>query len=261
MPELPDITVYIDAFRRFIAGRVIKRIIVWILEDDLYIVFHLMVAGRFHWKKPGTLPTRKVDLAAFQFEHGSLLLTEASQKKRASIHVVQGRDALAEHDSGSLEVLDCSEAQCREVLLRTNRTLKRALTDPDMFSGIGNAYSDEILHAARLSPVQLTSRLNDAEINRLFHSVRRTCRDWIARLAEQTGDGFPEKVTAFRPEMAVHGRYGQQCPVCGLPVQRIVRADNEINYCPKCQTGGRVLKDSSLSRLLRDDWPDEVEDA
>ena len=293
MPELPDILLYLDALERFVVGRRIERVelrspflvrtfepvlnsaagrkvlglhrlgkrIVWELEGELFLVFHLMIAGRFHWKKPGAKPRAKADLAAFHFEHGTLMLTEASPKKRASLHVLQGAAGLAEHMRGGLEVLECSADEFRGALLRENHTLKRALADPRLFSGIGNAYSDEILHAAGLSPVKLTSRLNEEEVARLFAAVQSTLRTWIERLQEQTGEAFPEKVTAFREGMAVHGRFKQPCPVCGTPIQRIVYAENETNYCPRCQTGGKLLADRSLSRLLRDDWPKTVEES
>jgi formamidopyrimidine-DNA glycosylase len=292
MPELPDILLYLDALTRFVVGRRIEGVevrspflvrtfepplasvagrkvlglrrlgkrIVWELEGDLFLVFHLMIAGRFHWKKAAAKPRAKADLAAFHFKRGTLMLTEASQKKRASLHVLRNAEALQEHQRGGLEVLECTADDFRRVLLRENHTLKRALADPRLFSGIGNAYSDEILHAAKLSPVKLTSRLDDEEVARLFTAVQATLRTWIERLREETGDAFPEKVTAFRKEMAVHGRFRQPCPVCGTPVQRIVYAENETNYCPRCQTSGKLLADRSLSRLLRDDWPKTVEE-
>jgi formamidopyrimidine-DNA glycosylase len=292
MPELPDVVVYVEALERLLAGCAIERVeirspflvrsvepevsaaegkqligfrrlgkrIVWELAGELFLVFHLMIAGRFHWKKKPTRPKGKNDLAVFQFDHGTMLLTEASAKKRASLHVVQGEAALAAHDPAGLEVLDCGEAEFRLALRSENHTLKRALTSPKLFSGIGNAYSDEILHAARLSPLIWTSRLNDAEISRLFSAVQNTLRAWTERLREATGDAFPEKVTAFRPEMAVHGRFGEPCSVCGTAVQRIVYAENECNYCPRCQTGGKLLADRSLSRLLKDDWPRTIDE-
>jgi len=214
-----------------------------------------MIAGRFHWKAPGKKLGRRPGLAGFEFPAGILLLTEVSTKKRAALHVVQGRDALAGFDRGGLEVLDADAAAFQVALLRENHTLKRALTDPRLFAGIGNAYSDEILHRARLSPLRLTRQLDPAEITRLHRAVQETLRDWTARLRAEVGDCFPEKVTAFRPEMAVHGRYRQPCPICGALVQRIAYAENECNYCPECQTEGRLLADRSLSRLLHDDWP------
>lgn len=292
MPELPDIVTYLHALRGRIVGQTLLRIqlrspflvrtvepdlmilargqvkdvsrigkrIVWHFDDELFLVFHLMIAGRFHWKKPGTLPRGKNDLAAFGFESGTLLLTEASQKKRASLHVLRGRAALAAQDRGGLEPLETSFEDFRSALTRESHTLKRALTDPRLFSGIGNAYSDEILHAARLSPVTLTSRLDNEQMRRLYDSMQQTLKAWTERLLEESRASFPEKVTAFRPEMAVHGRFGQPCPVCGTGVQRIVRAENETNYCPRCQTGGKLLADRSLSRLLKDDWPRTIEE-
>ncbi len=292
MPELPDVTIYIEALEARILDREIQKVrivgpsllksvdppiadaegrrvvglrrlgkrIVWQLEGDLFLVFHLMIAGRFRWKKPGAAVSRKLGLAGFDFENGTLLMTEAGTKRRASLHFVRGEEELATHDRGGLEVLDAHLEAFRERLLRGNHTLKRALTDPTLFSGIGNAYSDEILHRAGLSPVRLTRKLDDAEIARLFEATRETLVLWTDRLREQTGDGFPEKVTAFRPEMAVHGRYREPCPTCGSPVQRIVYAENETNYCAPCQTGGRLLADRALSRLLKKDWPRSLEE-
>lgn len=292
MPELPDVTLYVRALHRFLVDRRIEKIelrspfvlrtidpdlftaegrtvvgirrlgkkIVWELEGQLFLVFHLMIAGRFHWRKPGTKPRAKTDLAAFEFEHGVFLFTEASAKKRAALYVVQGEQSLQQLNTHGLEVLDCDETAFRERLLRENHTLKRALTDPRLFSGIGNAYSDEILHAARLSPLKWTSRLTDAELSRLFHATRNTLSRWIEQLADETGDRFPEKVTAFRADMAVHGKFGQPCPQCGTPVQRIVFSENETNYCPTCQTEGKLLADRSLSRLLKDDWPKSLDE-
>ena len=219
-----------------------------------------MIAGRLHWKKPGARPPGKVGLAAFDFATGTLILTEAGSKRRASLHLVRGETELAKHNPGGLEVLDATEMQFQSALTRENHTLKRSLTDPRLFSGIGNAYSDEILHRARLSPLALTQRLADDEIARLFQATRDTMLEWLDRLRRAVGDGFPEKVTAFRADMAVHGRFGKLCPVCGVRVQRIVYADNETNYCPRCQTGGKVLADRSLSRLLKDDWPRSIEE-
>jgi formamidopyrimidine-DNA glycosylase len=236
-----------------------KRI-VFEVEDDFFLVLHLMIAGRLHWKPPGAKPPGKLGLAAFDFPDGTLLLTEAGSKRRASLHVVRGKPELTRHDPGGLEVLDADAASFREVLRRHNHTLKRALTDPRLFSGIGNAYSDEILHRARLSPLTWTSRLTDEEADRLFDATRATLRDWIEKLRKEAGDGFPEKVTAFRKDMAVHGRFQQPCPVCGTAVQRIRYADNETNYCPRCQTGGKVLADRALSRLLKGDWPKTIEE-
>ncbi len=292
MPELPDIVVYLEALHRRVAGKVLERIrlaspfllrsvdpplaqahgqtvrglrrlgkrIVFELDDELFLVLHLMIAGRLHWKSRGAKPPGKVGLAAFDFPDGTLLLTEAGSHKRASLFLVHGERQLAGHNPRGLEVLEADLPAYRTVLRRENHTLKRALTDPHLLSGIGNAYSDEILHRARLSPLTWTSRLTDAEIKRLFDAVRDTLHEWIDRLRADVGDGFPEKVTAFRPDMAVHGRFGQPCPVCGTAVQRIVYADNETNYCPRCQTGGKVLADRSLSRLLKDDWPRSIEE-
>jgi formamidopyrimidine-DNA glycosylase len=231
-----------------------------VLESGLFLVLHLMIAGRLHWKPPGAKPPGKVGLAAFDFPSGTLTLTEAGSKRRASLDVVRGEDELAKHNPGGLEVLEATLTQFRAALQRENHTLKRALTDPCLFSGIGNAYSDEILHRAGLSPLALSQRLDDADIGRLFAATRETLLAWLERLRCDTGDGFPEKVTAFRPDMAVHGRHGLPCPVCGTAVQRIVYADNETNYCPRCQTQGKLLADRSLSRLLKDDWPRSIEE-
>jgi formamidopyrimidine-DNA glycosylase len=292
MPELPDILSYLEALRQRVVGRKLLKItvkspflvrtvepdlyslegqtvedltrlgkrIVWHFPDEIFLVFHLMIAGRFHWKKTGTLPRGKNDLAAFAFDSGTLLLTEASQKKRASLHVVRGAVALAQHRREGIEPLECSFDQFRDALVRENHTLKRALTDPRLLSGIGNAYSDEILHAARLSPVTLTLRLTSDQIDRLFAATRDVLARWTDRLVEEAREAFPEKVTAFRPEMAVHGRFGKPCPVCGTAVQRIRYAENETNYCPRCQTGGKLLADRSLSRLLKSDWPRTIEE-
>jgi formamidopyrimidine-DNA glycosylase len=292
MPELPDVTVYIEALSERVLNQPIQKIrigspfvvrsfdppisaadgkkvlalrrvgkrIVFELEDDLFLVVHLMIAGRFHWKPKGAKIARKYGQAAFDFPDGTLLLTEAGTKKRASIHLVRGEAALQEHDPGGLEVLDARLDQFRKALTRENHTLKRSLTDPHVFSGIGNAYSDEILHRAKLSPIRLTQQMTQAEIERLYHAVRGSLTDWVERLRKERGTGFPEKVTAFRPEMAVHGKYRKPCPICGSPVQRIVHAENETNYCAKCQTGGKLLADRSLSRLLKDDWPRTLEE-
>jgi formamidopyrimidine-DNA glycosylase len=294
MPELPDIALYLHALRPRVVGQRVEGVrlaspfllrsiappleavpgrtivglgrlgkrIVFEVEGDLFLVFHLMIAGRFRWKAPGSSIPGKVGLLALDFRHGTLVLTEAGAKKRASLHVVAGRTALAEHDPGGLEVLDAGLAAFERVLRGENHTLKRALTDPHLFSGIGNAYSDEILHAARLSPFKQTQSLTGEEARRLFDAARTTLAAWMRRLQEEAGDAFPDKVTAFREGMAVHGRYRQPCPDCGAPVQRVVYAANEANYCANCQTGGRLLADRSLSRLLRDDWPrtlDELE--
>jgi formamidopyrimidine-DNA glycosylase len=292
MPELPDIALYLERLRPRVLGQVIERVrltspfllrtvdppleevqgkkvtglgrlgkrIVLALEPDLFLILHLMIAGRLHWKARGAKPPGKVGLAAFDFSTGSLILTEAGTKRRASLHLVRGEIQLAKHDPGGLEVLEANAAQFRAVLRRENHTLKRALTDPRLFSGIGNAYSDEILHHARLSPLALSQKLSDAEADRLFEITRETLLNWLERLRAEIGDGFPEKVTAFRPDFAVHGKFGQPCPVCQTKVQRIRYADNETDYCPRCQTGGKVLADRSLSRLLKDDWPKSIEE-
>ena len=248
---------------RTIAGvrRIGKRIVLD-FGDDLFLVIHLMIAGRLRWRAPGQKPGMgpKLILASFQFANGTLFFTEASSKKRASIHLVRGEPALKALDPGGLEPLDATFEQFHDALTRENHTLKRSLTDPHLFSGIGNAYSDEILHAAKLSPLKLTRTLSDEEFLQLYDATRATLRVWIAHLRADVKDGFPEKVTAFRPEMAVHGRFKKPCPVCGAPVQHIVYADNECNYCAKCQTGGRLLADRSLSRLLKDDWPRSLDE-
>lgn len=292
MPELPDITVYVERLTSLVGSAVLGQVrlkspfllrsfsppisavngklvrgvrrlgkrIVFELEGDLFLVLHLMISGRLHWKKAGAALGGRISLAAFDFATGSLVLTEASSRKRASLYVVQGEGELELHDRGGLEPLGSSYAQFKEKLLLENRTLKRALTSPHLFSGIGNAYSDEILHAAGLSPVTLTSRLSPAEIKKLHRATQTTLRHWIDVLRAESKDSFPEKVTAFRPDMAVHGKYRQPCPTCGTAVQRIRYAENEVNYCPRCQTEGRMLADRSLSRLLGSDWPKTVED-
>ena len=292
MPELPDVLLYIESLRPRILNQPLERVrlaspfvvrsvapptsqihghtvqalsrlgkqIVWQFEGDLFLVIHLMIAGRFQWKERYAKIPAKLGLAAFDFPTGTLLLTEAGSKKRASLHLVEGRSALAAFDRGALEVLGSTLAAFTDALTRENHTLKRALTDPRLFSGIGNAYSDEILHRARLSPMKLTSRLTEDEIARLYEAVKSTLKEWIERLRTETGSDFPSKVTAFRPEMAVHGRYGQPCPVCGSPVQRIVYAENECNYCATCQTEGRLLADRALSRLLKQDWPRRLDE-
>lgn len=295
MPELPDVTVYrerlvavlggqrlLDVRIRSpfllrsvappiteLVGRTLQRVerlgkrLVFDFGDELHLVLHLMIAGRLHWYANEKKLASRIDLAAFDFAHGSLVLTEAGTKKRASLHVVQGRDALRAFDRGGLEVHGASSEQFAERLRRENRTLKRALTDPTLFSGIGNAYSDEILHAARLSPVTLTSRLRDDEVERLRLAIVRVLDHWTELLRREVGDGFPSKVTAFRPGMAVHGRAGEPCPDCGRAVQRIRYADSECNYCAVCQCGGRLLADRGLSTLLKKDWPktlDELEE-
>jgi formamidopyrimidine-DNA glycosylase len=292
MPELPDITVYVEALNRRVGGstlddvrlrspfllrsvdppistvkgrrvREVRRLgkrIIFALEDDLFMVLHLMIAGRLKWREAGKKSAGKIDLGAFDFSTGTLLLTEAGSKRRASLHVVKGADALADFDRGGLEVLTATLEAFADRLTSESHTVKRALTDPRLFSGIGNAYSDEILHRAKLSPVKLTRRLTPEETQRLFDATRAILIEWTDRLREETGEGFPEKVTAFRDAMAVHGRYGQPCPVCGSPVQRIRYADNETNYCPTCQTDGKLLADRALSRLLKEDWPRSLEE-
>lgn len=287
MPELPDIALYVRALEARVLDQPLLRVrlgnpfllrtampplqsvegqrvvavfrqgkrIVLALEGELFLVLHLMIAGRLHWKSPGAALTGKYTLAAFDFDHGTLTLTEAGSKRRASLHLLQGAEALADFDRGGLEVLEADLAAFTEALTRENHTLKRALTDPRLFSGIGNTFSDEILHRARLSPVKLTSRLDAGEIARLHAATQSVLAEWTERLEREAAGRFPEKVTAFREGMAVHGRYGQPCPDCGRPVQRIVFAENEANYCPGCQTGGKVLADRALSRLLREDWP------
>jgi formamidopyrimidine-DNA glycosylase len=291
MPELPDILLYLDALHSRIVGQPLQRIrlaspfllrsvdppletfvgrtvrgldhrgkrIVMVFDDDFFLVFHLMIAGRFRWRAPATPLPARLGLAAFDFPSGSLLLTEAGSKRRASLHAVRGRAALEALDPGGLDVLACTLDDFRRVLRHENHTLKRALTDPHLFAGIGNAYSDEILHAARLSPFKQVVQLTDDEIEGLFSACTTVLTTWIARLRETTGSAFPERVTAFRPGMAVHGRFGQPCPACGGPVQRIIYAENEANYCPACQTGGRLLADRALSRLLKTDWPKTLE--
>jgi len=294
MPELPDVTVYVEALRERVVGARLERLrlvnpfvlrsvdpplsdvvgravtgvsrlgkrIVLALPDERFVVIHLMIAGRLHWKAAGARPPGKIGVAAFDFSTGTLVMTEAGTKKRAAIHLVRGAGALAEHDPGGLEPLTASLEEFRAALATESHTLKRALTDPTIFSGIGNAYGDEILHRARLSPVKLTRALSDDETKRLYEATRATLADWIERLRREAGGEFPEGVTAFRPAMAVHGRFRQPCPDCGAPVQRIVYAENETNYCPRCQTGDRLLADRGLSRLLKQDWPrtlDELE--
>src|SRR3984885_6109596 len=294
MPELPDISAYISALEPRIVGqplehvrlasvfvlrtadppladaegrvvrelrRIGKRIAIG-LDGDLWLVLHLMIAGRLHWRPPGAKLAGRQNLAAFDFPHGSLVLTEAGTKRRASLHLFEGEDALRSIDPGGIDVLSSDLNQFRKALMVENRTLKRALTDPRILSGIGNAYSDEILHAAQLSPVALTHKLKPQEWDRLYAATRGTLEVWIERLREEAKAAFPEKVTAFRKDMAVHGRYGQPCPRCGEPIQRIRFHDKETNYCVRCQTGGKLLADRSLSRLLRSDWPrtlDELE--
>ncbi len=292
VPELPDITAYISAIEPRIVGqrlvrvrlasvfllrtaepplaavegravreirRIGKRIAIGV-EGDLWLVLHLMIAGRLHWRPAGAKLSGRQSLAAFDFPNGSLVLTEAGTKRRAALHVVAGEEGLASIDPGGIDVFACDLAAFRAALTYENRTLKRALTDPRLLSGIGNAYSDEILHGAQMSPVTLTHKLKDDEWERLFAATRETLALWIERLRAEAGVGFPEKVTAFREDMAVHGRYGKPCPRCGEKIQRIRYADNETNYCARCQTGGKVLADRSLSRLLRADWPRTLEE-
>ena len=294
MPELPDVELYLSALRTRIAGRTLTRArlatpfllrsvdpplalaegrvvsgfrrigkrIVWELEGDLFLVFHLMIAGRFKWRDRGSVIPKKVGLAAFDFADGTVLLTEVATQKRASLHVVQGEGALASFDPGGLEVMTSDAAAFTAALQKERHTLKRALTDPHLFSGIGNAYSDEILHRARLSPFKLTRQLTAGDISLLRDATIDTLAEWTARLQHDAGDAFPEKVTAFHEGMAVHGRFGKPCPRCGTAVQRIVHGEHEVNYCPSCQTEGRLLADRALSKLLKDDWPktlDEME--
>jgi len=292
LPELPDVTVYLEALERRILGATLERVrlltpfllrsvdpplsavagkrvtglrrigkrLVIALEDDLFLVLHLMIAGRLHWKAAGAKPPGKIGLAAFDFSTGTLVLTEAGTKRRAALEAVRGEIALRAVDPGGIEVMDASLEQFRAALTAENHTLKRTLTDPRVFSGIGNAYSDEIFHRARLSPVKLTQSLGDDEIRRLQDATRTVLAEWIERLRADAGEGFPEGVTAFRLDMKVHGRYGKPCPDCGAPVQRIVYAENETNYCARCQTGGRMLADRSLSRLLHSDWPKTLDE-
>jgi formamidopyrimidine-DNA glycosylase len=287
VPELPDVVVYLEALERRILGRrlvglrlaspfVLRTVdpavseltgrrvlglrrmgkrLVWRLEGDLFVVIHLMIAGRLKWAAPGAKVPGRIGLAAFDFDEGSLLLTEAGSKRRASLHLVAGESGLTAFERGGLEPLEVEQAEFTGRLRLENHTLKRALTDPTLFSGIGNAYSDEILHRARLSPLRLTSRLTEDDTARLYRATRSVLAEWTERLRKETGQGFPEKVTAFRDGMAVHGRFRQPCPDCGTPIQRIRYAENETNYCPSCQTEGRLLADRGLSRLLREDWP------
>ncbi len=292
MPELPDVAVYIERLEARIVGEPLERIrlaspwvlrtfdppvsavegttvtglrrigkrIVLELNGDLFVVIHLMVAGRLRWRDRGSAVPKKRGLAAFDFPSGTVLFTEDGTKKRASIHIVAGEDGLAEHDRGGLEPLEITLADLTGALRRERHTLKRSLTDPRLVSGIGGAYADEIMHRARLSPIVMTDRLSDADLERLHGSIGEVLVEWTDRLRAEVGDGFPEKVTAFHDEMAVHGKFGSECPVCGSPVQRIVYASNETNYCPGCQTGGKILADRALSRLLKDDFPRSLED-
>jgi formamidopyrimidine-DNA glycosylase len=292
MPELPEVQLYLHALRPRIVGQVLEKVrlrspsllrtydppasslegkrvlelervgkrVAWAMEEELFAVFHLMVTGRFKWRKPGTAVPKKGAHGAFDFPTGTLLLTEMGTKKKASLHVVRGRERLAELDPGGLEVLQADLPAFTEALLRENRTLKRALTDPRLLSGIGNAHSDEILLFAGLSPARLTRQLREGEIARLFEVTVRSLTEWEERLKAEAGDDFPEKVTAFHPAMAAHGKYGEPCPVCETPIQRIAYADRETNYCPTCQTGGKLLADRGLSRLLKQDWPRTLEE-
>jgi len=292
MPELPDITVYVERLEDRLAGRTLERIrllnpfvlrsvtppissaagkkilrlrrigkrIVFELEGALFLVLHLMIAGRLRWLAKDKKPPGRIALAVFEFDGTSLLLTEAGTKRRASINLVEGEAALAAIDPGGLEVFEVDLGQFKERLKRDNHTVKRALTDPHLFSGIGNAYSDEILHRAKLSPLAFTKDLPEDDARRLFHAIHAVIREWTDRLRAQARGEFPEKVTAFREEMAVHGRYGKPCPVCGSPVQRIVYAENETNYCARCQTGGKILADRALSRLLKKSWPRNIDE-
>ena len=292
MPELPDITVYIEHIEQRILDQPLERIrltspfvlrtalppiedaegkrvmdvrrmgkrVVLALEDDLFLVMHLMIAGRFRWQPRMAKLPGKLTLAAFEFPNGTLVFTEAGTRKRASLHLVRGDGALREFDMGGLEVLEADLAAFSARIGVENHTLKRALTDPHLFSGIGNAYSDEILHRARLSPIAQTRKLSAQDIERLYDATRATLAEWTTRLRQQAGSEFPAKVTAFRPEMAVHGRFGQPCPACGAPVQRIVYAENETNYCARCQTGGQILADRALSRLLKKSWPRSIDE-
>jgi formamidopyrimidine-DNA glycosylase len=291
VPELPDIVVYVESLERRIVGHTLEQIrikspfvlrtavpplsdvagkrvlgvrrigkrIALAMEGELFVVLHLMIAGRLRWIEAGGRPPATT-LATFHFANGTLAFTEAGTRKRASLHIVRGDCALAAFDMGGLEVLDASPDAFRERLLRENHTLKRALTDPRLFSGIGNAYSDEVLHRASLSPIAQTHKLDPEEVLRLYASVRSVLTEWTVRLREEAGSEFPTKVTAFRPQMAVHGRFGQPCPDCGAPVQRIVYAENETNYCARCQTGGTILADRALSRLLKSSWPRSIDE-
>ncbi len=292
MPELPDIELYLWALRPRIEGEVLEKVrvsgisllktydpplsaaegmrvtglsrlgkrIVFSLEEGLQLVLHLMIAGRLRWREPGAKVPGKVGLAAFDFANGTLVLTEAGTKKRASLHVVRGDGAVAELDRGGLEPLDASLEDFAAALRRERHTLKRTLTDPRIYSGIGGSYADEIMHRAGLSPLQMSDRLDDDQVARLHAATREVLAEWVERLREKAGDDFPEKVTAFHDEMAVHGKHGQPCPVCGAPVQRIRYASNETNYCPGCQTGGKILADRALSRILKDDWPRSLDE-
>jgi formamidopyrimidine-DNA glycosylase len=292
MPELPEITVYVEALERRIVGRLLEKVrlrsvsllrtwdppiaavegrvvtgvrrlgkrIVWVMEEDLFLVIHLMIAGRLRWKNVGAAVPKKGMHAAFDFPNGTLLLTEAATHKRAALHLVRGEAGVATLDPGGVEPLEVGLEEFARAITRERHTLKRALTDPRIISGIGNAHSDEILHAARLSPTRRTGQLDHAELARLHETTRASLLEWTDRLRAELGDRFPEKVTAFHPAMNVHGRFGEPCPVCGSPIQRIVRGEHETNYCPGCQTGGRILKDRALSKLLGEDWPRTLEE-
>ena len=292
MPELPDIEVYLQALRPRVLGQALQRVqiggllllrtalpqiaaiegckvtelrrvgkrIAFGFDNGMWLVFHLMIAGRLHWREKKVVPDGRRTLAAFAFDSGTLTLTEAGSQKRASLHLLDGEAALARIDPGGIDVFSASPEEFGAVLTSANHTLKRALTDPRLFSGIGNAYSDEILFRAKLSPVLLTQRMDAEQIERLYAAVQQTLKEWTKRLSEEAGDKFPEKVTAFREEMAVHGRYQQGCGRCGTKIQRIRYASNETNYCPQCQTGGKLLADRALSRLLRKDWPKSLDE-
>ena len=292
MPEYPDITIYVERLEALVKGQPLEQIrfaspfflrsaeppiktihgakiagfkrmgkrIVFVFHRERYLVLHLMIAGRLHWRKRGCKIPGRVGLAAFDFPNGSLLMTEAGSKRRASMHLIEGQAYLEKMNPGGLEVMDAPLEAFRNRLFSENHTLKRSLTDPRLFSGIGNAYSDEILHRARLSPIMLTQKMTEDQVERLFYAARETLKEWTQRLRDEVGTGFPERVTAFRPDMAVHGRYKKPCPTCGTPVQRIRYASNETNYCPACQTGGKLLADRALSRLLKKDWPRNLEE-
>ena len=293
MPELPDIVVYVEALERRIVGQPLARVrlinpfllrtavppiesvegrkvrsvrhigkrIILAFENELFLILHLMIAGRLRWLEHGARPPGRITLALFEFASGVLAFTEAGTKRRASLHLVQGEAALAGFDMGGLDVLAIDAAAFQKRLLQENHTLKRALTDPRLFSGIGNAYSDEILHRARLSPIAMTQKLSPSDIEQLYQAARAVLSDWTERLRADAGRDFPKQVTAFRPEMAVHGRFRAPCPVCGAPVQRIVYAENETNYCARCQTGGVILADRALSRLLKSSWPRSIDES
>ena len=292
MPELPDVELYLHALRPRVVGQTLAAVrvrspsllrtydppiseahgrrvpgvrrvgkrIVFELDGGLLLSLHLMIAGRLKWAKPGAAIPGRVGLAALDFDRGTLLIIEAARRKRAQLHLLRGEAALGELDRGGMEPLDATREEFEEALRRENHTLKRALTDPRFFSGIGNAHSDEILHEAKLSPLKRTAQLGGDDVDRLFTATRRSLAAWTTRLRDEWGDDFPAKVTAFHPAMRVHGKFGQPCPVCGAKIQRIVRGDHETNYCPTCQTGGRLLRDRALSKLLREDWPSSIEE-